>query len=171
VPRCSGNRLNGAGKVAIITGIMGHTTHMDRLKGAKAVFEAEEGMEIVAVQPANSDRYQGMQVMENILTANPDLNGVFCLNDQMALGALEAIKAAEKLEEITIIGFDGTPEACQSIKKGEMDATVGERPSEFGSSAVKYAVKILNHENIPKNIELTLKMVTEENADEWIKCW
>jgi len=56
----------------------------------------EKGIEIVAVQPANSDRYLGMQVTENILTSNPDLNGVFETADQMTLGALEALKSAKK---------------------------------------------------------------------------
>jgi ribose transport system substrate-binding protein len=162
-------KLNGKGKVAIITGVMGHATHMDRLKGAKAVFEAEEGIEIVAVQPANSDRYQGMQVMENILVANPDLDGVFCTNDQMALGALEALKSAKKEKKIVLIGFDAVPEALRQIKENSgLDATISQNPYLMGKRGVEVALRVLNGEKIPPEINTGVKTVTRENVDSFL---
>jgi ribose transport system substrate-binding protein len=164
------NKLNGKGKVAIIPGIMGHATHMDRLNGAKSVFEAEEEIEIVAIQPANSDRFLGMQVMENILVANPDLDGVFCTNDQMALGALEALRNAKKEKEVILVGFDAVPEALQRIKEGSgFDATISQNPYLMGKKGIEIALKVINGESVPPKINTGVEVVTKENVDLFIQ--
>ena len=85
--------LGGKGKVAVIRGILGVATHEDRLAGFKDGIAGAPGINLVAVQPANSERALGMSVMENLLTTHPDLRAVFATNDQMALGAVEAIAA------------------------------------------------------------------------------
>ena len=105
--------LGEGGKVVILRGAMGDPTHDERTNGALEVLE-ERGLEILDIQPANSERGLGMTVMENMLQAHPDIQGVFATNDEMALGALRAIQAAGK--DIITVGFDGSPDALKSIE-------------------------------------------------------
>jgi len=159
--------LNGKGKVALITGIMGHQTHMDRVKGAEDVFAKFPDIKIVAKQPANSERALGMQVMENILTSNPDLDAVFCTNDEMALGALQAAEAAGK--KIIIVGFDANKDALESIIDNGLTATIAQNPFAMGLYGVENAIKLLNGEEIPKKIDTGTTLVTIDNAKEFLK--
>ena len=85
--------LGGHGKVAIIRGVLGVVSHDDRVAGFQDALAAAPGIELVTIQPANSERALGLTVMENLLTSHPDLNAVFATNDQMALGAMEGVAA------------------------------------------------------------------------------
>ena len=97
--------LNGKGKIAIIRGIPGVQTHEDRVNGFLDILNASPGIEIVALQPANSERGLALTVMENVLTSHPNLDGVFITSDQMTLGALEAIDAHKRVENFVTVGF------------------------------------------------------------------
>jgi ribose transport system substrate-binding protein len=164
------DKLNEKGKVAIIPGVIGHQSIMERLKGAKEVFDKEKGIEIVAIQSANSDRFLGMQVTENILIANPDLDAIFALNDQMALGALEALRNAKKEKEVILVGFDAVPEALQRIKEGSgLDATISQNPYLMGKKSIEVAVRVINGEENPSRIDTGVRLVTKENVDSFIK--
>ena len=90
----------------------GDPVHNLREEGAKAALEAA-GIKVVAVQPADSDRAKGQTVAENLLTANPNLKAIYATNDELALGALNAAKAAGKT--LVIVGFDASPDALKSI--------------------------------------------------------
>ena len=94
--------LGGKGKVAVIRGILGVTTHEDRVAGFRDAIRDAPGIECVAVQPANSERALAMSVMENLLTRYPDLRALFAGNDQMALGAVEAIAARNLTGKIAV---------------------------------------------------------------------
>jgi len=159
--------LNGKGKVALITGIMGHQTHMDRVKGAEDVFAKFPDIKIVAKQPANSERALGMQVMENILTSNPDLDAVFCTNAEMAMGALQATVAAGK--KIIIVGFDDDRDILNSIASGNITATIAQNPFDMGRLGIEMAVKLLEGEEIPKRIDTGTTLVTKDNVEDFIK--
>ncbi len=161
-------KLHGKGKVALITGVMGHQTHIDRVTGCEEVLKKYPNIKIVAKQPANSERALGMQVMENILTAHPDVNAVFATNDQMALGALEAIEAAGK-KGIIVVGFDAVPEACKAIKEGRLAASVAQSPYNMGKFAVEYGLKAAKGQEIPKRIDTGTTLVTKENVDKFLK--
>ncbi len=155
-------QLGNQGKAALITGVMSQQTHIDRIGGAEEALKAC-GITIVAQQPANSDRALGQTVMENILTANPDVNAVFASNDLMALGAMEAIKAANKAG-IVVIGFDANPDAAASILAGEMTASIAQSPYNMGKYGVEAAVKVLMGETIDTNIDTGTEVVTADNA-------
>ena len=85
--------LGGRGKVAVIRGILGVSSHDDRVAGFQQAVAQAPGIQVVTIQPANSERASALTVMENILTSNPELNAVFATSDQMALGAMEGVAA------------------------------------------------------------------------------
>ena len=107
--------------------IMAIVNGSDRAKGSHDALEAC-GMKIVAEQTAEWDNAKGQAVTENILTAHPKLEALFASNDNMAMGAIEALKSAKMLDKVTVVGFDGNPEAAAAILKGEMAISIAQRP-------------------------------------------
>lgn len=144
-------------KVAELIGIPGASATIDRGKGFHEV--ADNKLNVIASQTANFNRAEGLTVMENILQANPYVKGVFAHNDEMALGALEAVKAIGK--DIVIIGFDATDDAVLSVKEGDMKATVAQKPDLMGAIAVETALKIINGETVEKNIPVEVTLIKE----------
>jgi ABC-type sugar transport system substrate-binding protein len=157
--------LQKGDKVAIIRGALGDTTHNARQKGAEDAMKAA-GLNIVAIQPADSDRAKGQSVMENILTANPDLKAVFCTNDEMALGASNAAKQAGK--KVQIIGFDANPDALTAIKAGDLTGSVAQFPKNIGKLGVENALKVAKGETIEKRIDTGTELVTKDNLDKFM---
>ena len=152
--------------VAIIHGVITQSSHEARVRGAKEAFEAC-GANVVAEQPADSDRAMGQTVMENILTGNPELSAVFATNDNLALGAVEALKAAGRLQDVTVVGFDANPDAAASIAAGEMSASVAQSPSNMCALGVENALKVAQGEEIEANIDTGTELVTADNASEY----
>jgi ribose transport system substrate-binding protein len=151
----------GAGAVvAELQGVTGASAAIDRSAGFHQVADAQ--LKVVASQTANFDRSQGMSVMENMLQANGDIQGVFAANDEMALGALEAISGAGK--NILVVGFDATDDAIEAVKAGRMGGTVAQQPALLGATAVDNALKLMNGEAVEKNIPVEVTLVTKDNA-------
>ena len=161
--------LGGKGKVAVIRGILGVPTHEDRVAGFREAIHDTPGIECVAVQPANSERALAMSVMENLLTRYPDLRAVFAGNDQMALGAVEAIDARQLTGKIAVIGIDATREAVRAVAAGRMAGDVAMYPEMLGRSAVEAALKAARGEPIEKRIDVGETLVTKENAAQFLK--
>lgn len=146
--------------VAELQGITGASAAIDRGTGFHNV--ADEKLNVVASQTANFDRAEGMAVMENMLQANGGIQAVFAANDEMALGAAEAVSGAGK--DILVVGFDATDDAVEAIKAGRMGATIAQQPALIGSTALENAAKLINNENIPQNIPVEVSLITRENA-------
>jgi ribose transport system substrate-binding protein len=161
--------LDGKGKVAVIRGILGITTHEDRLAGFREGIAAAPGINLVAVQPANSERALGMSVMENLLTTHPDLRAVFATNDQMALGAVEAIAARGLTAKVRVVGVDATAEAVHAIEDGRLAADVAMHPEALGQKSVEAAIRAARREPVEKKIETGETLVTKENAAQFLK--
>lgn len=159
-------KLGGSGKVAIITGVMTQQSHIDRVGGARDAMKAC-GLEIVAELPADSRRDLGQTVMEDILTANPDVKAVFASNDLMALGALEAIRAAGKMGQIIVVGFDANPDAAKSILAGEMSASIAQNPFNMGALGVYNAIRALQGLPVEKRIDTGTTLVDSRNAAQY----
>jgi ribose transport system substrate-binding protein len=159
----------GSGKVALISGVPGNQSQDDRAQGFVQTLAATPGMQLVAQQPANSERSLGMTVMENILTAHPDLRGVFATNDQMALGAVEAIEARGLRGKVLVVGFDATAEAINAIAEGRMSASVAQRPFEMGRQSVEAALAILDGTPVEPRIDTGTELVTSANAASYRK--
>ena len=158
-----GKALNGKGKVVEIMGIMGTNVAQDRSKGFNAAISKYPDIKIVAKQTANFDRAEAMKVMENILQANPQIDGVYCANDEMALGATEAMTAVNRMSKITLVGNDAIDDALASIKAGKQKATIAEPPFYLGKTGVQDAVKLINGGKLEKKIILKSELVTKEN--------
>ncbi len=148
-------------KVAELQGTSGASAAIDRGTGFHNV--ADEKLDVVASQTANFDRTEGMTVMENMLQANGDIKAVFAANDEMALGAMEAIAGAGK--DIMVVGFDATDDAIASIKEGKMAATIAQQPDLIGATAIENAVKLIEGESIEKSIPVEVTLVTKDNVD------
>ncbi|AJQ95067.1 ribose ABC transporter substrate-binding protein RbsB [Gynuella sunshinyii] len=149
-------KLGKGAKLIQLEGIAGTSAAKDRGKGFMQAVQAN-GFDLLATQPADFDRAKGLDVMENLLTANPDVQAVFAQNDEMALGALRAIKAAGK--HVLIVGFDGTDEGIAAVKAGDMGATVGQQPALIGALGVETAVKVLSGEKVDTYIPVPLQVI------------
>jgi len=145
-------------KVAMLEGVPGSSAARDRGEGFLKAVEGK--VDLVSSQPANFNRSEGLSVMENMLQAHPDIEAVFAQNDEMALGALEAISAAGK--EIVVIGFDATDDALKKIDEGKMAASVAQKPEEIGKTAIETAVKYLNGEEVEEFVPVELELVTKK---------
>jgi ribose transport system substrate-binding protein len=154
-------QLGGKGKVAILEGIPGHETGDSRRLGFLDAIAISPGIEVVSSQPANWERDQGFNVFQNMLQAHPKIIGLFAANDLMALGAMEAIAAAGKTGQITIVGFDALDEAREAIEKETMSGTVAQHPDEMGKAAIENAFKLLQGESIPKHIAVSIELITK----------
>lgn len=153
-------QLGGKGKVVELEGIAGTSAARDRGQGFHEVMDKQTGMKVVARQPADFDRSKGMTVMENIQQSQPEINAVFAHNDEMALGALQAVQAAKK--NIMIVGFDGTPDGVKAVEDGKLAATVAQQPKMIGELGVKTAEKIAKGEKVDNNIPAELKLITKK---------
>jgi len=160
-----GKALNGKGKVVEIMGIMGTNVAQDRSKGFNEAISKFPDIKIVAKQAADFDRAKAMKVMENILQANPEIDGVYAANDEMALGATEAITAANRMSKIILVGNDAIDDAIASIKAGKQKATVVEPPFFLGKTGVENAVKLINGGTLEKKVILKSTLATKENID------
>ncbi|MGJ7921890.1 substrate-binding domain-containing protein [Neobacillus sp. LXY-4] len=158
--------LGGKGKIVEIQGILGTNVGQLRSKGFNEIMEANPGFEVVARQAANFDRGEAMKVMEDILQAQPKIDGVYAANDEMALGALAAIEAAGRLDEITLIGCDAVDPALEAIRSKKLEATIAEPPVFLGKEAILTAVKISKKESVEKEVILDSTLVTPENIDQ-----
>jgi len=154
----------GKGRVGILEGIPGHETGDSRLRGFRDAVKASPGITIVASQPANWERDQGFNVFQNMLQAHADIDNVFACSDLMALGAIEAIRAAGKTGTIKVIGFDALDDAKKAIAAGTMEASVAQFPSEMGKAAVESAVKVIRGEPLPADINVKLALVTKDDV-------
>jgi ribose transport system substrate-binding protein len=161
-------KMNGEGKVAIIRGAAGDYIFDQRTEGFMAAIE-DTDIEVVAVQPADSERGKAVNVMQNILQTYPDIKGVYGENDEMALGALRALKSANAAEGVTIIGFDGSPDAIKSIRNGELTATIQQDSYNIGYTGVELMVKTLNGEEVPEVVPVQTNVIDGDNVDESIK--
>ena len=142
-------------KVAELQGTTGASATIDRGQGFHNV--ADKKLNVVASQTGDFIRSDGMSVMENMLQADSGIQGVFAHNDEMALGAVEAIGS----RKIVVVGFDATDDAQAAVKAGKMAATVAQKPDLMGATAVETAQKILNGETVDKEIPVEVELITK----------
>ena len=142
-------------KVAELQCVPGAAATIDRGEGFHQV--ADKSLQVAASQTANFNRAEGMTVMENILQSDGTIKGVFAHNDEMALGAVEAVAASGK--DIKIVGFDATDDAQKAVKDGKMAATVAQKPDKMGETAIGTAVKIMAGETVEKSIPVEVELI------------
>ena len=142
-------------KAAELEGVPGASATIDR--GAGFHEAADAALDVVASQTANFNRAEGMNVMENILQSCPEVKGVFAHNDEMALGAVEAVLASGK--DIKIVGFDATDDAVAAVKSEKMAATVAQKPELMGETAVQTAMRLINGETVEKSLPVEVELI------------
>jgi ribose transport system substrate-binding protein len=140
-----------------LQGIPGASATRDRGAGFHKVVDGKSNIKVVASQAADFDRQKGLTVTENIIQATPAFDAVFAHNDEMALGAVKALKAANK--NIIVVGFDGTKDATDAVTSGDMAATIAQQPSLMGELAIENAVKVDKGEKVEKQIPVELKVI------------
>ena len=148
-------------KTAELVGTSGASAAIDRSQGVHNI--ADKKLKVVASQTADFDRTQGMTVMENMLQADSSIQAVFAGNDEMALGAVEAISGAKK--DVLVVGFDATDDAIEAIRQGRMGATIAQQPDLIGSTAVENAIRLTKGESIPKEIPVEVTLITKDTVD------
>jgi len=154
----------GSGKVVQLEGIAGTSAARDRGTGFKQAIDAQTAVTLAASQTADFARDKGLNVMQNLLQANPDIKGVFAQNDEMALGAIQAIEAAGKSGQIVVVGFDAIPDALAAIEQGKMAATIAQQPKVMGQTSVQIAKDIIDGKTVQASVPVEVTLVTKDNV-------
>jgi len=169
-----GKAMGGKGNLAILMGALNHEAAIGRTDGIKQVVKEKfPDIKITREQVGNWKRAEGKTIMENWLASGQEIDGVASNNDEMALGALQAIKAAGKLGKIFVGGTDASHDALESMDKGELNNTVFQDPVAQGEEGVNAAYLMVKKEPNPKvvdgNIWIPYQKVTKENYKSYIK--
>ncbi len=152
-------KINNSGKIMELQGVPGTSAARDRGEGFYQALKNFPDIKIITSQTANFDRTQGLNVMENILQAQPEIDAVFAHNDEMALGAIKAIQASNR--DILVVGFDGTDDAITAVNKGLLLATVAQQAEVIGAIGIETAVKFLKGETVESYIPIPLQLITK----------
>ncbi|HBC6254836.1 ribose ABC transporter substrate-binding protein RbsB [Proteus mirabilis] len=153
-------KVGNDAKVIQLEGIAGTSASRERGEGFKQAVDAHK-LNILANQPADFDRTKGLNVMQNLLTANPSVQAVFAQNDEMALGALRALQTAGRTD-VLVVGFDGTNDGIKAVNRGVLGATIAQRPDQIGIIGIQTADKILKGEKVDPTIPVELELVTQK---------
>jgi ribose transport system substrate-binding protein len=154
--------LGGRGNVVIIEGVRGSTNNGTRMRGYMDALAEFPNVKLLATQTANFQRLQALQVMENMLQSYRELDGVLALNDAMALGAVEALEAANR--KAFVVGINGTKEAVAAVLQGRLLASGDCDGFLHGCGGVMAAVKHLQNEQVPSDIEFVVEVIDRSNA-------
>ncbi|HHT43597.1 MAG TPA: sugar ABC transporter substrate-binding protein [Firmicutes bacterium] len=156
---------NGA-KIAILDAPYAEAC-VQRVQGFMEALGGDDKYQIVAQQNGKGDIGESLPIAEAILQANPDLDVFFAINDPSALGALSAVKSAGLLNQVTIYGVDGAPDAKASIKEGGLTATGAQSPINIGLQSLEVAYRILAGEEVEKEIKVPTFLIDASNVDEY----
>ncbi|WP_312830391.1 sugar ABC transporter substrate-binding protein [Pantoea anthophila] len=157
--------MNGKGNVAILMGDLANESTRDRTKGVEEVAAKYPGIKIVQKQTAKFTRNDAVDVVSNWMTAGDEINAIASNNDEMAIGALQAL--GKNPNKILIAGVDGTPDALQMLKQGKMVATVFQDAKGQGEGSVQTAIKLVKGEQVQKIINIPYQLITKENMEQF----
>lgn len=153
------------GEYAELLGIVGDNNTWNRSKGFHSVVDRYPGLKMVAQQSAEFDRGKGLEVMESILQAHPNIKAVFCGNDAMAMGAYQALVSASKDKQVKVFGFDGADDVVKMIAEGKIAATGMQFPKVMASKSAEFADEYLKGKrDFPQKVPVPVELVTQENV-------
>ncbi|UYQ65587.1 substrate-binding domain-containing protein [Streptomyces peucetius] len=156
-------KLGGKGEIVILQGTAGTSASRERGAGFAEGLKDYPGIKVLAKQPADFDRTKGLDVMTNLLQANPGVDGVFAENDEMALGAVKAL-GSRAGKSVSVVGFDGTPDGLKAVEAGTLYASVAQQPAELGRIAVRNAVRAAQGKEVESTVKVPVKVVTAANV-------
>lgn len=159
-------QLGDRGKVAFIEFQPGTSTNETRGEGFKRGLAKHPGLQLVAQQSSESDYNTALQVTQDILTANPDLNGIYAANEPSVLGAAEAVRQSGKAGQVKIIGWDTSEGQIESLREGVITGLIAQNPFKMGYGAVGSAIaKIRGQEQAPPNTDTGSMVVTKDTLN------
>ena len=153
--------MGGKGNVVILEGVKGSLTNVDRVRGFNDAIKEFKDVKLLASQPANYQRLQGLQVMENLMQSHPQIDGVLAANDAMAIGAIEALDGANR--KAKVVGINGTKEAVDAIKSGKLLASGDYNGFLQGCIGTMVAIRALRNETIVNEVVLKPTVVNASN--------
>lgn len=159
-------QLDEQGSVLVLRGQPGTSASRERGKGFMSAIKKYPNIKIVGKQAANFDRAKGLDVTTNLLQSHPDATGIFAENDEMALGAIKAL-GGRAGNEIKVVGFDGTPDGFKAIKKGTLNTSIAQQPSELGKMAVRNAIRKVQGSDPDKQIMVPVVTVDKTNVNRY----
>lgn len=157
-------KLEGTGKVVIIEGTAGAQTAIDRLAAINDVLAKNPGIEILASQTAEFQRAKALEVMENLLQTHPEIDAVLACNDEEALGAIEALDAAGRLEGTVVSGFDGNSDALKALTAGRMTVTMFQNAPAQAGDAVQALLDFLAGKTVEARIRTGAVLIDSTNV-------
>jgi ABC-type sugar transport system substrate-binding protein len=165
--------LGDKGNIVYIKGGAGFLVEQNRDRLFKAAMENHPNLKIVFEQHGDWNKPSGVTIMEDALARNPEANSIQAVvahNDNMALGAIEALKRANRLDEVVVGGHDGNADALQALVAGELNYTTFQDGETIGREGIETAVKILEGQEVPKLVRVPLVVIdNEDQATEYLK--
>jgi inositol transport system substrate-binding protein len=162
-------KLGGKGNVVIMNGNLAQEAAQKRTEGEKQVFAKYPDIHIIKEDTANWSRADGLALMENWLATGDQIDAVASNNDEMAIGALQAIEAAGKLGEILVGGVDASPDALQEMDKGRLNVTVFQNAKGQGEGGIQVAIALARGETVDQITWIPFVLVTPENYKEYMQ--
>ena len=158
--------IHGEGEILVLQGKTGSSASRERGQGFDEGLKDSPNIKVVAKQTAEFERVKGLDVTTNLLQAHPNVKAIFAENDEMALGAIEALgdKAGK---DVIVVGFDGVEDALKAIKEGTMYASIAQQPADMAAQAVVEASKLLKGEAATKEMQGDVVTVTKDNVDKF----
>ena len=153
------------GKVAIIAFHAGTQTNDQRVQGFESELKRYSKLHLVGIQYSQNDYNTALTVTANILTANPDLKGLFAANESSDVGAVEAVRIAHKVGKVKIIGWDTSPDEVDGVRQGIVAGLISQDPFRMGYDGVRAVVSILRHQGHANNENTGAVMVTRSNLN------
>lgn len=160
--------LDSDAKVVLLSGFAGNLVSEERMQGYRKALDAA-GIEILDEQPSNFNRIDGMATMENLMTRFAKIDAAFCVNDEAALGAYEAVANADKTEEILVVGFDGNKDTIQSILDGKIFVSLDQDPWRQGSDSLTALIDYWESKDVPRYLTWLGEVIDKKNAPTKIK--
>ncbi|PTV76875.1 sugar ABC transporter substrate-binding protein [Agrobacterium pusense] len=163
--------LGGKGNAVIMMGELSNQAARMRTQSAKDVLKTDEckGISVVEEQTANWQRTQGSDLVTNWLSSGIEFNAVIANNDEMAIGAIQSLKAAGKdMKDYVVAGVDATQDALAAMQAGDLDATVFQDAAGQGKGALDAALKLVKGEKVEKKVYIPFQLVTPENVKDYV---
>jgi len=153
-----------SGKILYLEGISGVKAHEDRLMGFK---DQVSDFEIVASQTAKCDRNEGFNVMQNVLSANPEVNTVWAINSEMGQGAVQAIEQGNLSGKVKVFDFDATSDDIEALKAGTLIGTVAQFPNLQAEAAIQSCLDAIDGKTLEAHTKTKAELITAENVEEF----
>ncbi len=158
--------IGGEGQVGLMPFVKGAATSEMREEGFKEGIAGHDGVELVSTLYCDSDISKAMSAMSDMLTAHPELDGIFAANEAAAIGSAQAIEARGVEGEVKLVAFDASEEQLAALERGTIQALIVQNPHAMGYQGVKAAIDAIEGRPVPARIDTGVAVVTQENLDD-----